>query len=121
MELNGAYEEVRARVLRLAPGETLRVPRETLAPRPAAWRRSLGLRAQGASPFVQWRDGVVHVHATRTHYLLHRDTVDAHREPWRHLVEDAPRVARALRRAAWIGIAVAAAGAFLAIAAMRRA
>lgn len=117
-----SYEEVLARVRALAPGEVLRVPRAALTPHPRSWRRSLGKRIAGARAWEQWRDGVIHVHVTPTEYWLHRDTVDPHREPWRHLVEDAPEVLARLRKVAQAGlaalvvagIAVAAARAFLA-------
>lgn len=117
-----SYEDALARVRALAPGEILRVPRASLTPRPRSWRRSLGKRVAGASAWEQWRDGVIHVHVTPTEYWLHRDTVDPHREPWRHLAEDAPEVLERLRKAARValvallvaGTAVAAARAFLA-------
>lgn len=98
------YDAVRADVLARPPGEIVTVPKEALAPRPASWRRSIGY-PQGRS-LKQWRDGVVHVHETPTHYLLHRDQVDPHRDPIGHLLVDTPALAR--RIAAALVVAAAA-------------
>lgn len=101
-----AYSALVAQVMRLAPGEVLSVLRERIPARPPSWRRSVGIPRERA--FVQYRDGLIHVHATRTHYHIHRDTVDAHAEPLRHLREDAPRVWRAMTLSAALAVALAA-------------
>jgi hypothetical protein len=82
------YEELRERVLALSPGEIFAVPRNEIPRLPSAWKRSLGFPKRGAHPVLQWRDGVVHVHVTRTHYLFHRDRYDPHRELVAHLRHD---------------------------------
>ncbi|HVL49295.1 MAG TPA: hypothetical protein VM889_12110 [Candidatus Thermoplasmatota archaeon] len=86
------YADVQRALDALPPGAPLAVPRAEFGPPHPRWRRSIGLPRTGARWLTQWRDGVVHVHVTPTHYVFHRDRHDPMRAPLAHLRDDVATV-----------------------------
>lgn len=88
--MSDVYESLCRELENLRPRrDKIEVPKEAIGEPLPGWRRSIGWPNRDTTR--QYRDGVFHIHETsKETYRIHRDVVDPHVSPVKHLFVDMP-------------------------------